>query len=235
MWRASKRLSAWAERNGLDRRTLLLLSSAVGLTGLASLCIFPADHALILFGMYAVPSHMLISPFPIEPPLLYLAKSNIPWVIALLACTGSFMAGCFDYLLLGPLLGHGAIRSKYEEIRVYKRASRLFIARPFLFLIVVHLTPIPFYPFKFLSIAARYTFWKYQLAMVLGRAPRYLLLAWFGFVVKPPDWTLIALVCIALIAFLTRRETRERLRRWMRRGGPDDTGGLSDGSGDGHD
>jgi len=166
--------------------------------------VLPDRRELILFGLYAVPSHTLISPFPIEPPLLYFAKTNPPLLVAGLALLGCLLSGFFDYLLLMPLLHHRALRPKYENTRFFRKGVAFFHRSPFLLLIVVHLTPIPFYPFKFLSIASKYRFWRYQVAAVIGRAPRYYILAWFGHTVELPNWALVALVLVFLALFYTR-------------------------------
>jgi membrane protein YqaA with SNARE-associated domain len=203
-------------QRGFNWPAVVTLAGALGLVGLTLLHMLPDHHEAILFGAYAVPSHMLISPFPIEPPLLYLAKSHEPLLIAMLASLGSLLAGCFDFLLLRPFLSHDKVRSRYKDTRIYRKASRFFLASPFLFLVVAHLTPIPFYPFKLLSIAAGYRFWKYEAAIVLGRVPRYIALAWFGHALQLPDWMLAGLAIALVIAFVSSKTARDRVREVAR-------------------
>ena len=66
-----------------------------GVASLGALPLYSLPHGrdLILFGLYAVPSHMLISPFPIEPPLLYMAKVYSPMIVGVLAASGRRDAG----------------------------------------------------------------------------------------------------------------------------------------------
>jgi membrane protein YqaA with SNARE-associated domain len=172
-----------------------------GITALAALYFaWPGKNYLLLFGMYTIPSHILISPFPHEPMLLWVAKIEAPWMVAAMGTIGACLAGLFDYGLLVPLSSHYAVRSRYERRQLYLRSLRFFKRFPFGFLVIAGISPLPFFPFKFISIAGGYPLWKYQLALVVGRTPRYYLLAWFGKEIHFPDWLLVSLAAVLFIS-----------------------------------
>ncbi|MCK4494933.1 MAG: hypothetical protein KAU91_01170, partial [Candidatus Aminicenantes bacterium] len=58
---------------------------------------------------------------------------------------------------------------------------------------IAGLTPIPFYPFRFLVVIARYPLIKYLFAVFLSRTPRFFILAFAGNIIKIPDYLLIIL------------------------------------------
>lgn len=158
----------------------------------------PDRRGLVLLGAYTIPSHMFVSPFPHEPMLLYYAKFNPAWECALVSMMGCLVAGFWDYWLFVPLVHHQRVRSKYVNTGLYKRFIGLFRISPFFALVIVGLTPIPFYPVKFLSISDGYPLKRYLAALVVGRGPRYYVLAYLGYVLKLPNWSLVALALVLL-------------------------------------
>ncbi len=162
--------------------------------GVALMVLLKPYRDLVLFALYSIPSHMLISPFPHEPVLLYFAKFHSPFAIAIAGTVGCCIAGWLDYRMLTPVLHHHKIRSRYRDARLYQKAVDWFRKWPFGALVIAGYSPLPFYPFKFLSITIRYPLRKYQMALIVGRAPRYFTLAWLGYVLQPPNWVLVALV-----------------------------------------
>ena len=174
-------------------RALIVLTAGVGAVIGAAWLAFPDHTGMVVFGAYAVQSHALLSPFPIEPPLLHIAQVRPVLLVAALAAAGSLIAGLYDGLILPALLHHPALRPRYRDNRLFRGAHEFFMAFPFLFLVLAHVTPIPYYPFKFLAFAAGYPFWRYELAILLGRLPRYVVLAWVGHAVAFPWWALALL------------------------------------------
>lgn len=169
----------------------------LGTTILAAfLLLWPEKRGLFLFGLYTVPSHVLISPFSHEPMLLWIAKSEPPWMVAAMATLGACLAGLLDYSLLVPLFSRYSIRSRYEHNELYQRSLRYFRRSPFGLLVIAGISPLPFFPFKFISIAGGYPLWKYESALVAGRTPRYYLLAWLGMEVRFSDWLLVLLAAV---------------------------------------
>ncbi len=183
-----------------------ILVTLLGIFGVSALLLhfFAELRELILFGLYSTFSHFLISFFPHEPALLYYAKFYSPLSIALVSTIGCCLAGLFDYWFLLPIVSHRSIRSKFERSRIFNRLITLFHKAPFWSLVVAGFSPIPFYPFKFMSITGGYPLWKYEAALIVGRTPRYFLLAWFGNVIQLPNW-LILLLALLLIGFVVFR------------------------------
>jgi uncharacterized membrane protein YdjX (TVP38/TMEM64 family) len=89
----------------------------------------------------------------------------------------------------------------YKEKAWYQKAARLFMKYPFAVIVVAGFTPIPFFPFKFLSFSLRYPLARYLIALLVGRFPRYVLLAWIGHVIQIPTWLLIAVFGGAILAY----------------------------------
>lgn len=65
--------------------------------------------------------------------------------------------------------------------------------------------PVLLYYAKFFSIAGGYPLWKYEVALLVGRAPRFYTLAVLGYVLQPPTWLLIVLALGAVIAPLVKK------------------------------
>ncbi|MFQ5512142.1 MAG: VTT domain-containing protein [Candidatus Krumholzibacteriia bacterium] len=184
------------------------LTAVVVLSGGALLLwLLPAQRGLVWLGLYTIPSHMFVSPFPHEPALLYYAKSYPALWCAITSLAGCLVAGMWDYWLFIPLIHHPRVREKYVDTGLYKRSVDFFRKSPFWALVVVGLTPIPFYPIKFLSIADGYAMEKYLAALAVGRTPRYYLIAYLGYVLKLPNWSLVtlALVLLAVALYKNRK------------------------------
>jgi ribonucleoside-triphosphate reductase len=142
---------------------------------------------------------MFVSPFPHEPALLYFAKTN-PALYCMAASTlAALFAGMWDYWLFVPLVHHPRVRTKYVNHGLYRVSVGLFRKSPFWALVIVGLTPLPFYPVKFLSIADGYPMKRYLAALLVGRTPRYYLIAYLGYILKLPNWSLIALALVILV------------------------------------
>jgi uncharacterized membrane protein YdjX (TVP38/TMEM64 family) len=84
---------------------------------------------------------------------------------------------------------------------------------------VAGFTPIPFFPFKFLSFSIHYPLKKYLAALVVARYPRYFLLAWLGAVTDIPNWLLFAAFLVVINLYMIKalpalaRKLREATRR----------------------
>ena len=167
--------------------------------GAALVALMEPYRGLIVFGLYSIPSHMLISLLPHEPVLLYYAKTYTPLAFTVAGTLGCCIAGWLDYQLLIPMLHHHQVKRRYQEVRLYQKSASLFRKWPFVALVIAGYSPLPFYPFKFLSITTQYPLRKYQLALIAGRAPRYFTLAWLGYVLQPPNWVLLLFVVMLLL------------------------------------
>ena len=71
-------------------------------------------------------------------------------------------------------------------------------------LVVTGFTPIPFFPFKFLAFSVHYPLWKYLAALLTGRFPRYVALAWFGSLFNIPTWILFAFFGVVILIYVVK-------------------------------
>ena len=83
----------------------------------------------------------------------------------------------------------------------------------FVCLVFTGFTPIPFEPFRFAAILARYNLLLYLLAVLVGRFPRYYLIALIGDQFRIPTRSLVILLIVSLaipiIGLLIKRQTSE--------------------------
>jgi membrane protein YqaA with SNARE-associated domain len=163
---------------------------------------FRSRSYLYLF-FYSIPSNAAISVFPHEPVLLYFGKFADPWIAAAAATAGTLVAGWMDHTVFVPVLQLRALRG-YRDSRLYRRAIELYRRWPFLTLVLAGFTPLPFFPFKFLSFSTAYPMPRYLAALAVSRFPRYLLLLWIGDVLELPTWLLVALFLGSLLVYAWR-------------------------------
>ncbi|MCG8422760.1 MAG: VTT domain-containing protein [Proteobacteria bacterium] len=175
-----------------------LAASAV--VGLAIVLFFPAASGLFLFGLYSIPSNSAI-PLPHEPGLLFFAKFYHPVWIALAGTLGTAIAAFADYELVGRAMQHPKI-SGARETRVYQWACRWLMARPFVTVVIFAATPLPVYVVRVLAPASGYSIGRYVAAMMVGRFPRFLAVAWLGYVVPIPAWVLGLMFVMLVLPFL---------------------------------
>lgn len=166
---------------------LMLLLGAV--TSVLLFRDFHSDSYLYL-AFYCIPANTAITIFPHEPVLIYFGKFADLWLTALAATAGNVVAGFMDHAVFVPVLDHRSVRG-YREKPLYRKAIGYFRRAPFATLALAALIPVPFFPFKFLSFSMRYPLGRYLAALVVGRFPRYYLLAWLGAVLRIPNWVLI--------------------------------------------
>jgi len=191
----------------LSRRWVLfgLFILMSGLISLAVVKFAPQYKGLAWLYFYSIPSHLYVSLLPHEPVLLYAGKLYNVFFVALAAGIGTFIAGFIDYETLSPALKHKTIRNLYHGKRLYQKSVDLFYKAPFWVIVIAALTPIPYYPFKFLSFASSYPEEKYLCALTVGRVPRYILLASAGRAFHIPNWLLLVLSVGIVAAALVKR------------------------------
>lgn len=194
------------------------LAIGAGLAALIAAAILsavrPDWRPLVLYGLFAVPAHLLISFLANEPMLLATAKYAPPLAVATAGTLGCIVAIMLDYALIGWLVNHRLIRAELDDSRGFRVAERWFGKAPFLLILLSALFPVPFYPVKILAIAGEYPIWRFIAALVLGRMPRFYLLALGGQRYQAPGSALLsAAVAIGLIAGWGIWRTIRRNRR----------------------
>ena len=173
----------------------------------------PHYRQLLGYGVYAIPSHLLISVLPNEPMLFYVAKLYPPKLVATAGMLGSTVSGVLDYWLIGWFVNRGLVRSRLEDWRPYQIAKAIFGKAPFLLILGSAFAPLPFYPVKILSIACDYSLPLFLVAAALGRWPRLYLLAFGGQKVQAPNsWLVYAGVALVVGALVQLWRTRRKSR-----------------------
>jgi membrane protein YqaA with SNARE-associated domain len=166
----------------------------------------------VLF-FYSFPSEFLIATVPHEPVLLYFGKFYTSLTVALVAIPSTLITEMLNYSAF-KYVTDLRIFSKLREKKAVQKTVQFFNKAPFLTLWVAGITPIPFYPLRFLVVLARYPLLKYILAVFLSRFPRFIILAYIGYKIQIPDYLLIALfvvlIAIANISILRSMRTRKR-------------------------
>jgi len=158
-----------------------------------------SSRSLWVLFFYSFPSQFLISVIPHEPVFIYFCKFYTPEIVTGVAIAGTLCTEVINYTafqFVVDLNRFGNIKhSRYitKVIDIYGKA-------PFISLLVAAFTPIPFYPFRFLVVLARYPLIKYLLAVFIARSVRFYILALIGYAIKIPDKILLILfVCLILL------------------------------------
>jgi membrane protein YqaA with SNARE-associated domain len=156
------------------------------------------NKSLWVLFFYAFPAEFLIATVPHEPILLYFGKFYSPLTVGLISAGATVLTEILNYTCFKYVMALRIFRRMLQSKAVRKTVT-LFNKAPFAALWVAGATPIPFYPFRFLVVLARYPLAKYLLAVGTSRAPRMYLIALAGKAVKIPD-SLLVVIFIALIA-----------------------------------
>lgn len=217
----SAEAGAWRKRDygRLGPRVWILggLMVAIGIvTSVLMLRDFESESYLYL-AFYAIPSNTAISVFPHEPVLVYFGKVADIWISAAAATVGTVAAGYMDHAVFTPVLNLEG-RQAWKDKELYRKVVGYFERWPFATLVVAGATPVPFWPFKFLTFSSHYPLRRYLAALVVGRFPRYVILAWLGLTLGDaiPDWLLIALFVGILLTYAVNAVPKV-WRRWRRR------------------
>jgi membrane protein YqaA with SNARE-associated domain len=152
----------------------------------------------VLF-LYCFPAEFIIATVPHEPVLLYFAKFYSPLTVALVSVAGTVLTEVLNYTVFKYVADLKVFR-KMLESRAVQKTVRLFNRAPFAALWVAGFTPIPFYPFRFLVVIARYPLAKYILAVFTSRAPRMYLIALAARAIRFPDYVIIIITGVLIVA-----------------------------------
>lgn len=165
----------------------------------------------VLF-FYSFPAEFLIAIVPHEPMLLYFGKFYSPFTVGLVAAASTLLTEALNYSTFKYVADLKAFE-KVHRSRFVIKLIELFKKAPFIALWVAGFTPVPFYPFRFMVVIARYPLWKYLLATFLSRTPRFFILAYVGHSIRLSDTLLIAIFAVMLAAIylpLLRRRRKKR-------------------------
>ncbi|MBD3288320.1 hypothetical protein GF337_05910 [candidate division KSB1 bacterium] len=175
----------------------------LGLINLYFIAVQAQYRSFIYVFFYSIPSNTAISVFPHEPVLIFCGQYQNLFLLALSATLGTIVAGYIDFQVFVPILNYKKIVG-YKEKRFYQISIKYFNKFPFWTLVFAGFTPVPFFIFKFFAFSVNYPLWKYLTAVVIGRFPRYILLAWLGLTLNIPSEILIAIFIAIFLAYLIK-------------------------------
>lgn len=118
-------------------------------------------------------------PLPTAPLIMLAAGPDIqinPLLLALVCTAGTGLANLHDYYLLSFLYRYKRVQ-QIRNTRLYEKAAAWFDRAPFITLSAASFLPIPIDLVRLLAISQRYPRVRFALASVLGRFPRYLIIA----------------------------------------------------------
>ena len=171
----------------------------------------------VLF-FYSFPSEFLIATVPHEPALLYFGKFYLPLTVALVAIPSTLLTEMLNYSTF-KYVSDLKIFTKLRDKKAVQKMIQFFNKSPFLSLWVAGITPIPFYPLRFLVVLAKYPLPRYILAIFLSRFPRFIILAYIGYKIQIADYILIALFVILIV--IANISILQSLRTRKKKGKPD--------------
>ncbi len=119
--------------------------------------------------------------------------------MAVVGIIGTVMTEAINYSVFNYITDTNLFQ-KIRHKKAVNKIIELFQKFPFLAVWIAGLTPIPFYPFRFLVVLARYPVFKYLLAVFLSRTPRFYILAYLGHAIKFPDYLLVILFVLLILA-----------------------------------
>ena len=188
----------------------IMLVATLLVIWLSSTSIRSSKSLWVLF-FYSFPSEFLIAVVPHEPILIYFGKFYAPFTVAIVAIISTLLTEALNYSAF-KYITDTQIFQKIRHKKAVNKIIKLFQKSPFLAIWIAAFTPIPFYPFRFLVVLARYPLARYLLAIFLSRTPRFYILAYLGHAINIPDYLLVALF-VVLIASMNVNFLRNILKK----------------------
>lgn len=182
-----------------------LLAWRAGATGHAS------AKDLLLFALVVSCACQFV-PIPIIPLFLWIGRTWNPFLVALVGSAATAVANLHDYYILTALLKVERI-DRARDAAWYRRAAAWFGRYPFWTLAVSNVVVLPVDVPRLLAISTRYSRLRFVLATLVGRYPRYLLLAGLGYELKPTNRQI--LVVLAVLAAIWGLKVL--YRKWTKR------------------
>jgi ribonucleoside-triphosphate reductase len=160
------------------------------------LALAPSLAGVFLLGAYCIPANSVI-PFPHEPAVLFFAQFYDPFLIAVAATIGSIIATFADYAMVGAAM-RTRVLAGTRNSRLFQWAMRWMRRYPFAIIVLFSFTPLPISVVRILAPAIDYPIPRYIAAQLVGRLPRFYLLALIGHAFHIPGWILAGLVVVLI-------------------------------------
>ena len=167
--------------------------------------------SLVVFVLLSLACHGPLSPFlpaTYEPILLFYGQLYPPLAVALLGAVASAAAEYLNYYLYRALLDCRSL-DRLMRSNGARPVTALFARRPFLAIWICAWSPLPDWAARILAAHSRYPVHRYLAAFVVGRIPKFWLLAAVGSYWMPSGGTAIAIAAgsglVTLVGSLRHR------------------------------
>jgi len=159
------------------------------------------SRSLWVLFLYCFPAEFIITTVPHEPVILYFSKFYSPLTVTVVSTAGLMLIEIINYTAFQYVADLRMFQRTLES-RLVQKAVALFNKAPFLTLWLCGLTPLPFFPLRFLVVLARYPLAKYLLAVLTSRFPQIYVVALAGEIFQIPNEWIIALFVLLLASAL---------------------------------
>lgn len=167
--------------------------------GLALMILAPELVGVFLCALYAIPSNSVF-PIPHEPGLLYFAKYEGPAWIAAAATFGSVVVSFADYAMVESMLRRSRVARQTRDSRLMQWGVKWMKRWPFGVVVAFSLLPLPISIIRVLAPVSGYPIGRYIAAQIVGRFPRFLVLAMIGHAIQIPTWLLVTITLALTVA-----------------------------------
>ena len=174
-------IDAVARYRVTTRQAVICLSALMVPATVCTLLVWrflPQWWELSAFFWYSIPGNSFIL-LPHEPGVLYAGTLYNPALVAIVGGLATIPASTIDYQLFKRALRLGFL-AQVRRSRISNFATRAFSIQPWWTTVFFAFSPIPFYPVRIAAPLADYPATRYVVAVLVGRVPRYFLLAWGG-------------------------------------------------------
>jgi uncharacterized membrane protein YdjX (TVP38/TMEM64 family) len=174
----------------------LRATGLVALLGVPVLVLFPNSATLVWLAVLSLPANSALSPLlptAFEPLIMEAAKWEPVLSVTLVATAAYMYMEYVNWYVYAWVLGWERLAELRSRPSV-RWGIRLFGRSPFWMVVVFAFTPLPFFIARALAILYRYPLPRFLLATLVGRAPRFLIYAWFGDALHVPTWILVTVI-----------------------------------------
>ncbi len=183
-----------------DRRwnVLLRATAIVALLGIPVVLRFPSSVTYVWLLVLSLPANSPLSPILptfFEPIIIEAAKWKPAWPVTLVATSGYMYMEYINWHVYGWVLNLERLEGLRSN-RWVRWGVENFARSPFWMVVIFAFTPLPFWAARALAILHKYPLWRFMVATLVGRVPRWLLYAWFGGTVNVPTWVLIGIILV---------------------------------------
>jgi len=131
---------------------------------------------------------------PQEPAVIYAGTIYNPGFVVVIFGLATVTSSLIDYFTVKKVLELRKF-APLKRTSLYKAAVHCFYWHPWWTIVVFAFAPVPFFPMRVLALSSNYPLLRYVSANVIGRLPRYYLLAIGG------AWLTIPLMYLLLMGF----------------------------------